>query len=65
MLHNSIIIFLFLVMNLTINSYSQDVVINEIMSLNGSTMTDTDGDYSDWIELYNVGNQLVDLSGFG
>ncbi len=61
----SIIIILFLGMNLTMNSYSQAVVINELMPLNGSTLADADGDYSDWIELYNAGDKEVDLSGYG
>ena len=29
--------------------------INELMSNNQSTIQDADGDYSDWIELYNAG----------
>ena len=41
------------------------VVINEVMASNGSTLADEDGDFEDWIELYNTGNSAVDLSGWG
>ena len=43
-------------------SFSQ-IVINEIVSSNISTIADEDGDYSDWIELYNSGNVTIDLDG--
>lgn len=41
------------------------VRINEIMSSNGSTIADEDGDFEDWIELYNYGIEPVDLSSWG
>lgn len=40
------------------------VVINELMAANSSTVTDEQGDYDDWIELYNTSSQAVDLSGY-
>lgn len=40
------------------------VVINEVMASNTSTKTDEAGEYEDWIELYNLTNQAVDLSGY-
>jgi hypothetical protein len=40
------------------------VRINEFMAANTATILDNDGDYSDWIELYNAGNAVVDLSGW-
>lgn len=45
--------------------YSQDIAINEVMSSNGSVISDEDGDYEDWIELYNYGTTSVNLEGFG
>jgi hypothetical protein len=33
-------------------AYNQ-IMINEIMASNGTTIPDEDGDFSDWIELYN------------
>jgi hypothetical protein len=41
------------------------VAINEFMASNGQTMADEDGDFSDWIELYNSSDQSVALAGFG
>lgn len=47
-------------------SFGQDgLVINEIMSDNESTLMDGDGDFSDWIELYNSGDAAVDLNNYG
>lgn len=40
------------------------VVINEVMASNVSTAADEAGQYEDWIELYNLSSQPVDLSGF-
>jgi hypothetical protein len=42
-----------------------NVVINEFMAQNNSTIADpADGDFDDWIELYNAGSTTVDLAGF-
>ena len=41
-----------------------DIVINEFMASNEITVADQDGEYEDWIELYNNGTQSVDLSGY-
>ena len=40
------------------------VVINEFMASNSMTVADQDGDFDDWIELYNLSENLVDLSGY-
>ncbi len=43
-----------------------DVVINELVADNDSTSTihDADGEFDDWIELYNNTGANIDLSGF-
>ncbi len=41
-----------------------DLVINEIQPSNTTTATDQDGEYDDWIELYNLSADPVDISGF-
>lgn len=41
------------------------VVINEIMTNNDTTLADGAGDFEDWIEFYNAGETVADLSGFG
>lgn len=43
---------------------SQGLVINEIMSSNSTTIMDRDGDYEDWIELYNATDSAINLSGY-
>lgn len=43
---------------------SPPVVINEIMSSNQSCIADEDGEFEDWIELYNAGNEAVNLEGY-
>lgn len=40
------------------------VRINEYMSRNRSILYDHDGDYNDWIELYNFSDTAIDLSGY-
>ncbi|MCO5249531.1 MAG: CotH kinase family protein [Chitinophagales bacterium] len=44
--------------------HGQSVVINELMASNQVTIQDEDGDYSDWIELYNVTDNPINLSGY-
>ena len=41
-----------------------DVLITEFMASNDSTVADEDGDFSDWIEIYNAGTNTVNLSGW-
>jgi hypothetical protein len=41
------------------------VALNEIMASNSDTAADADGDYSDWIELFNWGGLPVSLAGYG
>lgn len=40
-------------------------VINEFMASNRSVLADEDGEYSDWIEIYNPDAVAVDLTGYG
>ncbi len=40
------------------------LVINEVMASNFSAVADQDGEYDDWVELYNGGSSAVNLSGF-
>ena len=39
-------------------------VISEFMASNDGTLLDEDGDSSDWIEVYNVGDTALDLAGW-
>jgi hypothetical protein len=40
------------------------VVINEVMPVNSSTAMDSNGEYDDWVELYNLTSKAIDLSGY-
>jgi hypothetical protein len=39
------------------------VVVNEVMASNATFLADPQGDFDDWIELYNAGDTAVDLGG--
>ena len=41
------------------------VRINEAVASNGGTAEDSDGDSSDWIELFNDGSEAASLEGWG
>ncbi|MFT5528181.1 MAG: hypothetical protein ACI9HK_006169, partial [Pirellulaceae bacterium] len=41
-----------------------EVIITEFLASNSSVETDSDGDYSDWIELHNTTNSPFDLTGW-
>jgi hypothetical protein len=43
---------------------NKSIVINEILPKNSQNGTDQDGEYDDWIELYNLANENIDISGF-
>ncbi|MBN1560288.1 lamin tail domain-containing protein [candidate division KSB1 bacterium] len=43
---------------------AQTVRINEFMASNTSTLADVDGDFSDWLELYNPAATAVNLAGW-
>lgn len=40
-----------------------DIVINEFMADNTNTITDPEGDYDDWVELFNSGSTAILLTG--
>lgn len=46
------------------SAIDSDLVINELMADNETTATDPDGEYDDWIELYNNAAEPLDLSGY-
>jgi len=47
--------------NSVVNS---ELYITEIMSLNKKTITDKDGDYSDYIEIYNPSDKEINIKGY-
>lgn len=44
--------------------HAQTVRINEFMALNVLTLADEDGDYPDWIEIYNPAGSPVNMKGW-
>ena len=44
---------------------ARQLVLNEVMASNSTTIADEDGEYPDWIELYNHGSDPVALGGYG
>jgi hypothetical protein len=48
----------------TISGSLPVLYINELMASNTTTITDPNGEYDDWIEIFNPGNEPVDLSGW-
>ena len=44
--------------------FDSPIKINEVMSSNLITLADEDGDYSDWVELTNTGNESMDIGGY-
>ncbi len=47
-----------------VSDYAGKLVITELMEKNKSVLADEDGDFSDWIELYNASDEELDLTGW-
>ncbi|MBU0691088.1 lamin tail domain-containing protein, partial [bacterium] len=43
---------------------AQTIAINEFLAANTVTLPDQDGEFDDWIELFNFGEETLALSGF-
>ena len=56
--------YLILLLLLFCNFAHGQLFINEVMSNNQNAFPDNDGDYSDWIEIYNGGSSSVNLNGY-
>ncbi|MDP6523840.1 MAG: lamin tail domain-containing protein [Kiritimatiellia bacterium] len=55
---------LLVVMSSALTIYADGLVINEFLAINDSVLADEDGDYSDWIEIYNGSSNTVVLDGW-
>jgi len=61
----TLLAFLLTVILFTLNATgSHRLLITEFLALNSTGLQDNDGDYSDWIELYNPGETAVNLDGW-
>ena len=43
---------------------SQNIQLNEIVSSNATIIKDEDGDYPDWIEIFNNSDSNISIDGF-
>ena len=43
---------------------AQDVIISEFMAVNDTALADEDGDYPDWVEIYNTASTGIVLTGW-
>ncbi len=59
-----IIIFVLLKINLSDDDPFNHVYINEVMPANKKTIKDVNGKYSDWIEIYNDSDTVVNLADY-
>ncbi len=59
------VLFTLLIYTFCIFLNAQTIIINEIMASNSTTINDLDGDYPDWIELYNPTGSSVNLLDYG
>lgn len=57
------IIFVFFPILIFANN-SEKIIISEFLASNSTVIKDVDGEYSDWIEIYNPGNEIINLSGW-
>jgi len=46
------------------NLPESNVVINELMAVNSTIVADQNGEYDDWIEMYNKSSLIMNLSGY-
>ncbi|MEM7395406.1 MAG: lamin tail domain-containing protein, partial [Verrucomicrobiota bacterium] len=58
------VLFCFLLFISTSPLFAADLVINEFMANNDATIQDEDGDFEDWIEIYNNAPTNINLNGW-
>ncbi|MBO6794621.1 MAG: CotH kinase family protein [Balneolaceae bacterium] len=51
-------------MEISVTNATSDLVINEFMASNSSTITDETGSFPDWVELYNPTDAEISMSGY-
>jgi hypothetical protein len=62
-MRQQLLCFLFLFLFISVRLYPQ-VLLNEFSSSNISRLTDEDGEYNDWIELFNNSSSEINLEGY-
>jgi hypothetical protein len=57
------ILLLFFAIAIPSSGQQKTIVINEFMADNASTIADESGKFEDWIEIYNYGDEAVNIGG--
>ncbi|MHB9143201.1 MAG: chitobiase/beta-hexosaminidase C-terminal domain-containing protein [Paludibacter sp.] len=47
-----------------LSAQSNKIIISEFMAVNSNNITDEDGDHSDWLEIYNNSDSIINLGGW-
>ena len=63
LLKKSIFLFLFISANYVFAD-SNEILITEFMAINSNILADEDGEHPDWIEIYNPGDNSINLNGW-
>ena len=58
------IFFALCLINSVLIAQNRNIVINECMPNNSNTASDQDGEFNDWVELYNISNTPINLEGY-
>ncbi len=61
---NHFLVILIFFLPLAILAQSNKILITEFMAINSNGIIDEDGEHSDWIELYNATDEVIDLTGW-
>ncbi len=60
-----LILFILLIFQLKIQAQTPDIYINEFLASNSTIFADPDfNEFSDWIEIYNNSNEVINLRGY-
>ncbi|HOP04428.1 MAG TPA: CotH kinase family protein [Tenuifilaceae bacterium] len=54
-----------LFLQFSVDTFSQNLAINEVMPSNTAVLADEEGDFEDWIEIFNFGQTAINLNGYG
>lgn len=58
-------LYFFILVCFSIQAAAQNIVVNELVAKNETGLEDSDGDFGDWIELYNPTTTEINLENYG
>ena len=62
---SAFLIFCLFFLVIQVNESKAQLIINEIQSSNIRSITDQNGEFGDWVELFNSGTTSLNLNGYG